>query len=155
MRVCSRGDCLCMWELCEVACSRLKGYWGCLLFVRREAPCWAQSGVPREPPLTAQSREGKVNKAFKGLIRQNPWTEKEMFNHSLLWVSVWKRERNKRSNSHSWNSENTLWFFGCQWLIIKYTDFMTNWTTMLSWSHWLSMLEIFFNVTCVGTAKTN
>lgn len=39
-------------------------------------------------PLTAraspQSREGKVNSAFRGLVRPNAGAEEEMFNH-LLW----------------------------------------------------------------------
>lgn len=67
------------------------------LFVQREPPCWAQDGVPCEAAVTArasaQSRERTVNKAFKGLIRTNPRVEKEMFNYSLLCLSVWGGEK--------------------------------------------------------------
>lgn len=76
--------------------------------------------MPCEPSVTerasAQSREGKVNKAFKDLIRQNPWAKKEMLNHPLC-----KKTRKE---------------------VFALSQFMINLINIISCSYWVCNTEI-------------
>lgn len=140
----------------------LKGYLGCL-FSRpeRAPPRWAESGVPREPSLTArasaQSKEGKVNKAFKGLIRQNPWAERRkcLIIHSCEFL-LKRKKKVLPSLKELWKmcDKNTLRPCFCvtvlndmsDFIRTKHTELMTNWITVMFCSDWVSTK--FFTVTC-------
>lgn len=112
---CSSGEWVCRGVCVRFVRQRApdwKTIWDAFLFVQSEPPCWAQDSVPCEASLTAwastQNRVRKVNKAFKGLIRKNPWAEKEMFNYALVSFCVEGKKGRKNGFPLSRNSKRRL-----------------------------------------------